>query len=506
VDSTKLTRANIAQILGPSVPFNYQVGSEQRIYDEQIHYWVVENYSNSLHQLFHAMMMINMRANGSLDCFWIVVKSKTKAKNLLLIAIPRHDRYEETKTKLHDKVFFHIAHGFDLNRHSGVFNAMVNDIQINFDVELVIITDASDSELKRMNDFKNTLQSSLSILIPVVGNAKLTAFNCDVDNSELCNLFYGDSNESTQAIVTQKGGIAVQVKVMGCTISFDESVNNGGGSSVGGIGGNHDTYHNIPVVVKGSSEDKGSIDMDQLIQHHHQTERQQLPQLQQQQYPSIDFEYDIDDIYNNNNIIVMDADEIHEVKSSPLIHELPLGYRILNCCQQLIGKPKRKVLLIGTDVKSDVNKALSATPGSAEYAVAQNDKLIGNDKDKNKKKDRSQPRIDKLDIPLKCINPSWNNLRSIKTIPSVAASYDGDDHNVDLSDINSFLPKQSMLSVSVHLGHEPLFAMAYKTLIVGLEGNVLLIYNPPIYLPIYLSIHLPYLSTYLPTLPIYLSI
>jgi hypothetical protein len=474
VDSTKLTREHIAQILGPSISFNYKGGFEQRIYDEKVHYWVGDKYFESLYQLFHAMLMINMRANGSLDCFWIVAKSKVAAAlNLLLIAIPRNARHDETKDKLHEKVFIQVPHDFDLNRNTNAFMSMINDIQINYsDIDLIIVSDATTSELKRMNDFKSTMQSSLSILIPQTGNAKLTAFNCHIDNHDLCNLFYGDGGESTQARVQEKGGIAVQIKVMGCTISFDEASVNGDSSNSGGGGGGgggKSSHHSL------GSESKNGVDMDQLIQHHHRIERQQ-----QQQHPYIDYEYDVEDSFNsnnnnnyqgNNNI---DVDEADQMKSPSFIHELPLGYRILNCCQQLIGKPKRKVLLIASGEKSDINKALFLTPGSAEYALAQNDKVVESDNDATRKTPGMQSRKDKLDIALKCINPSWTNIRSIKTTPSALnISYGGDDGGGDLSDINSFLPKQSMLSVSVHLGHEPLFAMAYKTLIVGLEGNII---------------------------------
>ena len=478
VDSTKLTREHIAQILGPSVPFNYKGGFEQRIYDEKVHYWDGDRYFESLYQLFHAMLMINMRANSSLDCFWIVAKSKVAAAlNLLLIAIPRNARHDETKDKLHEKVFIQVPQDFDLNRNTNAFMSIINDIQNNYsDIDLIIISDATTSELKRMNDFKSTMQSSLSILIPQTGNAKLTAFNCHIDNHDLCNLFYGDGGESTQARVQEKGGIAVQIKVMGCNISFDEASVNSDSSNIGGGGGVKSSHHSL---AKGGSEGKKGVDMDQLIQDHHRIERQQ-----QQQHPYIDYEYDdVEDSNNNNNYQGnnIDVDEADQVKSPSFIQELPLGYRILNCCQQLIGKPKRKVLIIASGEKSDINKALFLTPGSAEYALAQNDKIVENDNDVTSKTPRKenerggmQSRKDKLDIALKCINPSWTNIRSIKTTPSALnISYGGDDGCGDLSDINSFLPKQSMLSVSVHLGHEPLFAMAYKTLIVGLEGNII---------------------------------
>jgi hypothetical protein len=267
----------------------------------------------------------------------------------------------------------------------------------------------------------------------------------------------------------------VQIKVMGCNISFDEASVNSDSSNIGG--GGKSSHHSL---AKGGSEGKKGVDMDQLIQDHHRIERQQ-----QQQHPYIDYEYDdVEDSNNNNNNYQgnnIDVDEADQVKSPSFIQELPLGYRILNCCQQLIGKPKRKVLIIASGEKSDINKALFLTPGSAEFALAQNDKVVENDNDATSKTPRKenerggmQSRKDKLDIALKCINPSWTNIRSIKTTPSALnISYGGDDSCGDLSDINSFLPKQSMLSVSVHLGHEPLFAMAYKTLIVGIEGNII---------------------------------
>jgi len=483
VDHKLLTRPGVTKILGSSVPFNYQSGSEQRIYDEKICYWNASNYYPCLIQLFNAMMLITIRANNDIDCFWLVVKSKITTESLLLIVIPHNQRHKETRDKLHDKVFIHVPCGDALSRHTtNAFNPLINDAQINFDIDVVVVADASASELKRMNDFKSTLQSSLSILIPIIGNAKLTSVNCPVQDCDLLNLFYGDDNEVIQAKVNEKGGIPVQIKVMGCTISFDEATTSSGSSSSGDSGRSSGGSASKDKHAKASSHDKEYIDMDKLIQGHHHNEKQK------QQHPYIDF------VYDTNGINIDDGDDdTHQhassTSSSPFIHDLPLGYRILNGCQQLIGKPKRKVLIIGSDdtsEKSSINKDnitinnnnsktkdQSPKPGTAEYALAQKELLSTSEKDIDETgascaKEKKLPRTDKIDISLKCIGPSWINVRSIKTTPSSADEYDMvNDH----SDINAFLPKQSVFSCSVHLDHQPLFAMAYKTLIVGVEGT-----------------------------------
>ena len=74
--------------------------------------------------------------------------------------------------------------------------------------------------------------------------------------------------------------------------------------------------------------------------------------------------------------------------------------------------------------------------------------------------------MNKLEIKMNCIVPSWVNIRNIKATP---ASYNKEDEPV-LKNINAVLSRQSMLSCSYHLGKETVFAITHTALVLGFNN------------------------------------
>ena len=188
VHSTEVTRLQLDNVFGSTVPYEY-VLKGKRIYDARITYWDGANYFHCLLQLINHMA--SAASKLSIECFWVIVKSNLEHATMVVLAVPDNDSTEGILSLLCLHVFLHG------DRLQSVDQSLVEAFRAHSQhlqgFRLFVIPDASKSEIKRLNDFRDHVDVTLSMLIPVVGNAKLTASNCSISDPVLHKLFFNGS-------------------------------------------------------------------------------------------------------------------------------------------------------------------------------------------------------------------------------------------------------------------------------------------------------------------------
>lgn len=380
IHSNEVTDQHMKDLFGPSVPYQYALKG-RRVFDARLAYWESGNYFHSLVQLLDNLSLL--AELHSTECYWVTVQSDSARSTLVAIAIPHGEdgKGEETLQMLCHHVFPQpgrlVATG-----HS-IATAILKESKFIEDTAMYVVPDASKSELKRLNDFRDLLDVSLSVLVPMLGNSKLTASNCSPGDEYLQELFFGDAE-----LTAAEKKIACQVTNCRSVLSFPED------------------------------------------------------------------EYD------------------SEYEGKPLIDDLPLGHRLISCCQQQVGKTRHKhlVLLAAQNSSTPVKQGVAvAVPGSIEYAKQQLKKSAEEVKlqEGNAQLDRVNI-ARKLEVKIGAAAATWINIRALKTTPS---ALNQEDQHL-LKTINAILPRQSMLSCSLHRGAETLFAVTHSTLVLGAGGDL----------------------------------
>ena len=335
----------------------------------------------------------------------MVVKSSSDHSTLVSFA------YLNThKTTIEASLIEHVFnHPARLQSGQAIATAIVEAGHFMNNMTVVVVPDVSKSELKKLNDFRDLIDVSLSVLIPVIGNAKVTAVNCVPSEPTLQQLFFGDEGTEPAA----------------ATATSSSTANT-----------NSEKDRKIAVQITHS--------------------RSVLT-------------------FPEDHTASDDEDSLSAV---PLIEDLPLGHRLISCCQQQVGKSRNKVLMLNAHDSTDTiacgghGKGV-AVPGSIEYAHQQLQRLskqtTNNDTSENNVPDQAQSNAArKIEVKLGVIGATWVNIRALKTTPS--ANNQEDQHT--LKSVNAILPRQSMLSVSYHRGTETLFAVTHSTLVLGVSGDL----------------------------------
>jgi hypothetical protein len=396
VGSNEVTPEHISALLG-GAGISYRFGQlGKRIYDARIRYWDAGQYFQSLVQLLEGMAAIALGhapdkdagdaeegegggggggpSGRCADCWWVTVKSMDDRSTTVVVCLKRGPNMEGVLSMLNEMVFNNAMQRFAQNR--GIYEQMAPLATWSAAACCFIIRDASKSELKRLNDFRDRIDVSLSMFVPVVGNAKLTVSNCTPSNAQLQRIFYLVAAEGEE----QEVGIACQVT-------------------------NHRTEITFPETADANETD-------------------------------LDF--------------------------APLLKDLPMGHRLLNCLLVKMGKGRGSFLVLKRaeeETEGTYNLA-GAVPGSARYAQEQAQQGGGG---VGSKEDA------KLQVKLGTLNAQWSNIRAIKTTPSDARS--SEDMFKERAML-AVLSKQSLVGCSVHLGVESVFAVASNTLIIGAAGDM----------------------------------
>lgn len=376
IHSNEVTDKHMRDIFAVNdVPYQYSLKGK-RVYDARVAYWESGNYFHCLVQLLDNMSLL--AELHSVECYWVTVKSDSDRSTLVVLAIPSTDKGEETLQMLCHHVFPQPGR---LTSGHPIAAAILAQSKFIEDTTVYVVPDASKSELKRLTDFRDLLDVTLSILIPVLGNAKLTASNCCPGDEYLQELFFGDAELSGA-----EKKIACQVTNSRSVLTFPED------------------------------------------------------------------EYD------------------PEYENKPLIDDLPLGHRMISCCQQQVGKTRNKHLVLLASEGSSVKQGIAvAVPGSIQYAKQQLKKSA--EEVKSPEGAAVLERVDinkKLEVKIGASAATWINIRALKTTPS--ALNQEDQHT--LRSIHAILPRQSMLSCSLHRGTETLFAVTHSTLVLGAGGDL----------------------------------
>lgn len=378
VHSNEVTETHMKEIFGSTVPYTYS-NRGRRVYDARVTYWDGANYFHSLVQLLDNMAAVSELL--AVQASWVVVKSNSEKATLVAFAY-LHKHKDATESLLIEHVFGHESR---LASGKAIAEAIVKEAHFMNGVTVCVCPDASKSELKRLNDFRDLIEVSLSALIPIIGNAKVTASNCVPSEVTLQEMFFGSAETDGEG-APQDRRIAVQVTHSRAVLSFPED----------------------------NEEDDATL-------------------------------------------------------NPPLIDDLPLGHRLISCCQQQVGKSRNKSLMLKAhDSLGHTPSKGVAVPGSIEYAHQQLQRQGQGQANTTAQEVRQVDLARKLEVKLGCISAAWINIRALKTTPSVNNS----EEQHTLKSINAILPRQSMLSCSFHRGPEVLFAVTHSTLVLGAQGDL----------------------------------
>jgi hypothetical protein len=391
VHSNEVTSDHMRGLFGDSVPYKYETRGK-RVYDAHLTYWVAENYFAPLVRVLDGMA--DMAAEHGVDCYWVVVKSDSNHSTMVVMVVPHGKRTEGVLGLLCTHVFKQeerlLASG-----GRDIAKAIEENAARLGDAVVLVVPDASKSEVKCLNDFRDYLDGSLAMLVPVVGTAKLTASNCCPSQDSLSKVFFGPEYDT---IPTTDRKIACQTTGSRCLLSFPEYQEwDGRGANL-------------------SEDDDDSDESD-------------------------------DGLSSEGNA------------TRPLIDDLPLGHRLINCCCQQVGKTRDKHLVLKRSEEAEAHAARVAVPGSLQYA--------------KQHLQEGGPAVDvarleqKLEVKLGCITANWTNIRGLKTTP---VTQEGGDELPVQSSVAAILSKQTLLSCSFHMGAESLFAVAHTTLLLGAAG------------------------------------
>ena len=382
VHSSEVTAEHMQALYGTEVPYKLSVRGK-RVYDAPVRYWSGANYFLPLVQLLDGLA--TLAAAEEAHCCWVVIKSNSNQSTMVTLVVPKGPSVRDVLGLLCTQVF--IGQERLLCTGRDVAEALGKHCHCLGNSVVLVVPDASKSEMKRLNDFRDLLEGpSLAMLIPVIGNAKLAVSNCCPPEESIRALFFGEEGGP------EEGPLACQVTHNRSVLTFPK-----------------EEWMGPEGDVLGSDSDS-------------------------------------------------EADSASVEVTAPLIDDLPLGHRLISCCQQQVGKSKQKHLVLKAVATGASKKAV---PGSMMYA---NQHLSGDAEAAG----AAAKSTDKLEVRLGCINPSWANLRALKTTP---ADLNQEDQHA-LSSVQAILSKQTLLSCSFHCGPESLFAVSHTTLLLGATGNL----------------------------------
>jgi len=395
VHSSEVTVDHMDSIFGKTVPYKIDVRGK-RVYDAHLAYWRGQDFFEPLVTLLDNLFEMSTSFGSNVDCTWVVVKSDSNNSTLVVLVLPVNERTESVLGLLSTHVFPQegrlTSEGRDLAQ---VIEQNMTRLE---NAIVLVVRDASKSEIRRLNDFRDLLEGSLSVLIPVVGTAKLTASNCCPSDADLQVLFLGSDAVMSGA----ETKIACQITNSRCLLTFPED----DGAMMGGV------IHTSDSSTEGSECEK---------------------------------------------FIRSSTSDAYSIL--PLIHDLPLGHRLISCCQQQIGRSRSKHLVLKRSEVEVKDNARAVVPGSIQYAKRQQD--VTSSVDLSFRKEDS-----KLEVTLGCISASWVNIRSLKTTP-VALNQ---EEIIMESSTAAILSRQTLLSCSYHRGVDSLFAVAHTSLLLGDKG------------------------------------
>jgi hypothetical protein len=99
----------------------------------------------------------------------------------------------------------------------------------------------------------------------------------------------------------------------------------------------------------------------------------------------------------------------------PLLNDMPLGYRLINTCQQLVakGRERLKYLILKQPTENGKDSVQGPAVGTTEYALSKKTTDYGSDSN-----DQANSAPNKRLVQLSCVSASWENLKGFKSTPS----------------------------------------------------------------------------------------